>query len=218
MGKVTYAFIKIPDDSLFPSARETLAEVFDIGVNECGIEGGNLVAAFLASGLDREFEHLNPVYVSGKSAAELVELLARSLDVTVGLPNAVKVAALVDYWVGWSIAYYQHETGTPYRRIFEVVPYEEFAASYHPLHEAPDEKFLEVFEPRIRDARNSTRLAVQRRNAMMSQVELAEKSGVGLRSIQMYEQKNKNVNHASAETLLRLSRALHCSMEDLMEL
>ena len=33
MGKVTYAFIKLPDDSLFPSARETLAEIFDIDVN-----------------------------------------------------------------------------------------------------------------------------------------------------------------------------------------
>ena len=52
----------------------------------------------------------------------------------------------------------------------------------------------------------------------MSQAELAKQAGVGLRSIQMYEQRNKNINHASAETLLRLSRALHCSMEDLMEL
>ena len=98
------------------------------------------------------------------------------------------------------------------------MPYEEFAASYHPLHEAPESKFIEVFEKRIREKGSPTRLSVQRRVAGMSQAELAEQAGVGLRSIQMYEQRNKNINHASAETLLRLSRVLHCGMEDLMEL
>ena len=218
MGKVSYSFIQLPDDSLFPRAQEALAELFDIAANECGIEGGEVVAAFLASRLDREFECLNPVYVAGKSSVELFELLAPFLDEDLSLPAVVPVVAQVDYWTGWSIAYYQHETGTPFRRIFEAVPYEEFAAAYHPLHEAPESKFVEVFEPRIREARNSTRLAVQRKIALLSQVELAERSGVGLRSIQMYEQRNKNINHASAETLLRLARALHCPMEDLMEL
>lgn len=218
MAEVTYAYIQLPDDSLFPAAQETLAEMFDIGVNECGIEGGDLVAAFIASGLDKEFEHLNPVYVAGKSAIELIELVAPFLDVDADLPRVVVAAPLIDYWVGWSVANYQHETGTPYSRMFEAVPYEEFAASYHPLHEAPESKFIEVFEKRIREKGNPTRLSVQRRVAGVSQAQLAERAGVGLRSIQMYEQRNKNINHASAETLLRLSRALHCGMEDLMEL
>ena len=218
MATITYAFIQFPDDTLFPRAQETLAELFDIGVNECGIDGADLVAAFLASGIDREFEHLNPAYIAGKSASELLEQLAPFLDMEIALPQTVVAEPLVDYWVGWAVAYYQHETGTPFRRIFEAVPYEEFASSYHPLHEAPEPKFVEVFEPRIRDARNSARLAVQRKIARLSQAELSKRSGVGLRSIQMYEQRNKNINHASAETLLRLSRALHCTMEDLMEL
>ena len=218
MATVTYAYITLPDETLFPDAQETLADMLDIGVNECGIEGGDLVAAFLASGIDREFERLNPVYVAGKSALDLIEILAPYLDLELDLPEAVAAVPHVDYWVGWVLAYYQHETGTPFRRIFEAVPYEEFAAAYHPLHEADESKFIEVFEPRIRSAKSSTRLAIQRKIAFMSQVELAEASGVGLRSIQMYEQKNKNINRASAETLLRLSRALHCTMEDLMEL
>jgi len=218
MATVTYAFIQLPDNTLFPCAQETLAELFDVGVNECGIDGADLVAAFLASGLAREFEHSNPAYIAGKSASELLEQLAPYLDEEIALPQTVVAEPLVDYWVGWAVAYYQHETGTPFRRIFEAVPYEEFAASYHPLHEAPESKFVEVFEPRIRDVRNSTRLAVQRKIARLSQAELSKRSGVGLRSIQMYEQRNKNINHASAETLLRLSRALHCTMEDLMEL
>lgn len=140
--------------------------------------------------------------------------IRRSADCDI--PQVVEAVPLVDYWVGWITAFYQHETGTPYRRIFEAVPYEQIAASYHLMHEASEFKFIDVFRPRI--AVGPTRLALQRKVMRLSQGELADLSGVGLRSIQMYEQKNKNINHASSETLLRLSRVLRCSMEDLMEL
>ncbi len=50
-----------------------------------------------------------------------------------------------------------------------------------------------------------------------TQAELAERSGVSLRSIQMYEQRNKDVNKASAETLYRMAKALGCGMENLLE-
>ena len=48
---------------------------------------------------------------------------------------------------------------------------------------------------------------------------LAGKSGieVNLRSIQMYEQHNKDINKASAETVLSLAKVLGCTMEDLLE-
>jgi len=50
-----------------------------------------------------------------------------------------------------------------------------------------------------------------------SQRELAEMSGVSLRSIQMYEQRNKDINKAQAESLYCLAKALGCTMEDLLE-
>ena len=42
-------------------------------------------------------------------------------------------------------------------------------------------------------------------------------SGVSLRSIQMYEQRNKDINKAQSESLYRLAKALGCTMEDLLE-
>ena len=33
----------------------------------------------------------------------------------------------------------------------------------------------------------------------------------------MYEQRNKDINHAQASTLYRLSQVLRCGMEDLLE-
>lgn len=51
----------------------------------------------------------------------------------------------------------------------------------------------------------------------VTQKELAEMSGVSLRSIQMYEQRNKDINKAQSDSLYRLAKALGCLMEDLLE-
>ena len=57
-----------------------------------------------------------------------------------------------------------------------------------------------------------------RAKAGLSQSQLAEASGVNVRMIQYYEQGVKDINKASGETLYKLSRALGCKMEDLLEL
>lgn len=46
---------------------------------------------------------------------------------------------------------------------------------------------------------------------------LDHNTNIPLRTIQQYEQRQKNINKAQAETLLRLSRVLNCSVEDLIE-
>ena len=51
----------------------------------------------------------------------------------------------------------------------------------------------------------------------ISQKELSVKFGVSIRSIQMYEQRNKDINKANSITLYSLSKVLGCSMEDLLE-
>ena len=86
-----------------------------------------------------------------------------------------------------------------------------------PLHEAPEAKFVEVLDTRLAAAALPTRLKRQRELCGVTQEELAEQSGVSLRSIQMYEQRQKNINRASAETVYRLACALHCSMEGLLQ-
>jgi len=51
----------------------------------------------------------------------------------------------------------------------------------------------------------------------MSQTQLAKYSHVSLRSIQLYEQRQLNINTAPANKLLRLARVLGCLIEDLLE-
>ena len=47
--------------------------------------------------------------------------------------------------------------------------------------------------------------------------ELAEKTGVNLRTLQQYENRSKDIGKAAGSTLLALSRVMGCRMEDLLE-
>ena len=47
--------------------------------------------------------------------------------------------------------------------------------------------------------------------------ELSNLSGVSLRSIQLYEQRNKDINKASVDKLYCISKVFGCKIEDLIE-
>lgn len=55
-----------------------------------------------------------------------------------------------------------------------------------------------------------------RQQAGLSQGKLAEISGVNKSMIQFYEQGVKDINKANVNTLLKLCRALGCSLGDIM--
>lgn len=58
----------------------------------------------------------------------------------------------------------------------------------------------------------------QLRTAMgITQVELADLSGVNVKSIASYEQYPEKINKASIETVARLSDSLGCNFDDLIE-
>ena len=88
---------------------------------------------------------------------------------------------------------------------------------YYTLHEADITKFADIVDEIIRKYFKDTNLKRIRTSYGCTQAELSERSGVSLRSIQMYEQRNKDINKASAEALYRISKVLGCTVEDLLE-
>ena len=102
--------------------------------------------------------------------------------------------------------------------INNVDPISEILAMYSPYHEMDISQFcdkmLEIYEKR----KDGTNLKLFRLAAGLSQSELAEISGIPLRSIQQYEQNQKNINAAKAETVVKLAKALNTSVEKLMEI
>jgi transcriptional regulator with XRE-family HTH domain len=88
---------------------------------------------------------------------------------------------------------------------------------YYTLHEADITKFVDIVDSRIKEYFPETNLKRIRTTYGCTQSELAKRSSVSLRSIQMYEQRNKNINKASVETIYRLAKVLGCTVEDLIE-
>lgn len=88
---------------------------------------------------------------------------------------------------------------------------------YSTLHEADITKFVDIVDVRIRNHFKETNLKRIRSFYGCSQAELAKRFGVSLRSLQMYEQRNKDINKASVESLYRISKVLGCTIEALIE-
>lgn len=84
-------------------------------------------------------------------------------------------------------------------------------------HEMDIMQFADHMNQIMEQAYPSTQLKIRRMNCGLSQSELAADSGVAIRQIQLFEQKQRNINNAAALTLLQLSKSLHCRMEDLIE-
>ena len=59
-------------------------------------------------------------------------------------------------------------------------------------------------------------LKLIRIKAGLTQAELSRKSGVNFRMIQHYEQGDKDLKKAAAETVVKLARALNCNITDLI--
>lgn len=60
----------------------------------------------------------------------------------------------------------------------------------------PEERFVDMLKRREKAENLETNLRLLRENKGISQAELARRTGVSLRAIQQYEQKQKDVNHS----------------------
>lgn len=200
------------------SAQAALGDAFDYAVNVCSIPGADFVKLFTASTVSKRLENGEPAYLSGKSGIEIVldivlEAAGRQLEAT----QQERMERSREYWIGWAIAYYQWYSDRKYSEIFQALSFSDMQKLYTTLHEADISKFVETADRQMREHFADTNLKRIRTSYGCTQAELARRSGVGLRSIQMYEQRNKDINRASVEAIYRLSKVLGCTVEDLIE-
>ena len=199
-------------------AQSVIGDAFDYAVNACGIVGTDFVKLFIASSVSKRIENGEPAYLAGKSGIEIVrEIVAETKGKELQIEPQEHFGRSKEYWIGWAIAYYQWYSGRKYSDIFKVLSFEDLQKMYYTLHEADITKFVDIVDSKIKEYFSETNLKRIRTAYGFTQAELAERSGVSLRSIQMYEQLNKNINKASADTMYRFAKALGCTMEDLIE-
>lgn len=195
-----------------------LGTAFDYAINTCKINGDNFAKMFIASGICKRVENGEPAIVSGKSGIEIVqEIVLETMGKELDIEPAESFGRSVEYWVGWALAYYQWHSNRSFSDIIKVVSYAELEKMYYPLHEADITKLLDILDERIKEYYTETNLKRIRTAYGCSQSELSKKAGVSLRSIQMYEQRNKDINKASVETIYRMAKVLGCTIEDLIE-
>ena len=211
---MTYAYQEI----YLSNAQSALGDAFNYAVNTCKISGENFIQMLLSSSVCRKLENGEAAYLAGKSGIELArEILAETTGKQFSQEQDYDMSRSPEYWIGWAAAYYQWLSGRRYNQIFEALPFQDLEKMYYTLHEADVSKFADIAERRIKEVFPETNLKRIRTTYGCSQSELAQRSQVSLRSIQMYEQRQKNINKASVDTVHRLSKVLGCTVEDLIE-
>lgn len=210
--------IRAYQDIYLSKAQAALGDAFDYAINTCHVPGSDFVKLFVASAVSKRMENGEPAFLAGKSGIEIAaDVMLESTGKKLEAEPLEHFGRSREYWIGWAVCYYQWFTTRSYGEIFTVLSYEDLANMYYTLHEADITKFVDIADEKVRGHFVETNLKRIRKTYGCTQAELAKRSGVSLRSIQMYEQRNKNINKASADTLYRISRVLGCSMESLLE-
>ena len=205
-------------ETYLSKAQSVLGDAFHYAVNTCGIPGSDFIKLFVASSVSKRMENGEPAYLAGKSGIEIVvEVIAETMGKEVDDEPQIQMGRSREYWIGWAVAYYQWHSARRYGDIFMAVSFENLQNMYYSLHEADISKFIGVMDLLMQEFFPETNLKRIRTAYGCTQAELAKLSGVSLRSIQMYEQRNKDINKASVETIHRIAKVLGCTIEDLME-
>ena len=200
------------------SAKRNIGIAFDYAINVCKISGADFLNMFLISNISKRIENGEPLYLKGKSGIEIAkEIIEQSTGKEIEYKEIINYEKSKEYWIGYAITYYQWYSNKKFRLIFNAISYYDLEKMYFTLHEADISKLVEILNDIFKKKYPDTNLKRIRMEANLTQTELAKRSGVSLRSIQMYEQKNKDINKANVTSLYMLSKVLNCNIEDLIE-
>ena len=206
------------DKVYLAAAQKNLARMLDYLTNGLEYPIEKAWQFFLMSEISLRFERGDCSVIVGISGIELANRVLKQAG------ERISVSAVYDtygkspeYWTGWAVAYYQWDTSLTFADIDKAVPITDICQMYTPYHEMDIRQFVDKMNELYRAAVPDTNLKMIRSLSGMSQAELAEQSGVSKRTIQQYEQRQKDINKAQSETLLKLSRVLNCQMEELLE-
>lgn len=210
--------IRAYDKLYLENARRNLARMLDFAVYELKYDIADFFDLFIKSGVASSFENGDANTLAGKSGVELAyEVTDRCGQNKRDIKPRYTADRSEEYWLGWALAYYQWETGLSFSDIIKYIPIKDILALYMPYHEMDIRHFMDRMNKMYLIAKSDTNLQILRKKAGLSQKQLAEFSGVPLRTIQQYEQRRKNINKAQGEYLIMLSKALYCKSEDLIE-
>lgn len=205
------------DKAYLEKARAALGRMLDVAVNGMGYEIDAFFGMFIGSGLAARFEHGDPSLTVGKSGAELAYAVLETSGLkTERKPMRYELSRSAEYWAGWALAYYQWHSGLGFSEIASSISLSSICGMYLTFHEMDIRQFVDHMDELYRKANPAVPLQKYRLAGGFSQRQLAELSGVPVRSIQQYEQRQKSLDRAAYSTVANLARALCCEPSQLL--
>lgn len=206
------------DKVYLEKARISVGRMLDFSVNDLHYDIGDFFELFIKTGIAERFERGDFTLIAGMSGVELAYVVFEKAGIAI---ERVKPRYTSDrskeFWTGWALAYYQWYTSESFAEITKYIPIKDIVALYSPYHEMDIRQFVDKMNELYRKAKPETNLKLRRKRAGLSQRELAEQTGISVRTIQQYEQRQKSINKAQGEYLALLAKALCCNVEDLIE-
>ena len=201
-------------------AMLSLGDMLEYAICDCGYEPDMFFSQFITSGIAEKFGCGNPKYNVGMSGVELAsEVIFLTTGSRLNTPATQHESHGKEYWAGWIMAYYQWHSGLTFSYMAENGLGVSNVMGMYILHEADESKFVETADKIITKHKKEkpSKLSVVRKARGFTQQQLADASGVTLRMVQLYEQRQNDISKAQAGVVMRLAKALGCEVEDLVE-
>ncbi len=210
--------VRAYSDLYLETSTRILGDAFDFVANTLDITLNDFVKMLSMSNIGSEFERGNPTYVAGCNGCELARKIIKDCkNEYIDTPDAMYLDKSPEYWAGYVIAVFQWYSNESFSNIFKAIPINDVLKMYETYHEMDLAKTINAFRKKMNSHNTMTRLAIYRKNLNMTQKELAEESGVPLRQIQLFEQRERKINLAKTITVYQLSKALNCNVDDIIE-
>lgn len=202
------------DKTYLEKARISLGSMLDFAVNGLHYDLREFWNLFLNSPVSEQFAKGNTKVIAGKSGIEICYEVTDREDIIAVEPSVDKSP---EYWAGWALAYYQWKTGYSFAKTEQIISIENIVKMYFPYHEMDIRQFCDRIDEIEKSNHSETNLKRIRWMCGLTQSQLAEQTGIPLRTIQQYEQGQKSINGARSEYVILLAKALYCEMDELLE-
>ena len=221
-----------------------MAHMLDFAVHDLRQDASAFFELFISTGLASVFGRGDLRLITGVSGVELAYRVLETSGITAErISYRYTSGRSREYWTGYALGRYQAERGVPFSDITGAVSLKEMIALCDRYRDSeiqsiteslswmdaliiPDhmsEEHYQEFSSRLDEAVSAartsgeTRLKTLRLRSGYSQSGLAAASGIPVRTIQQYEQRQKDISKAAFESIIKLAAALDCEPRALIE-
>ncbi len=206
------------DEIYLAKARQTFGWMLSYACNECNQDVDQFYSCFLISPYANAFATGNCSVIAGMSGVELARKVLHYVYGKNEFPQPdYKLQRSREYWLGFYLSYYQWYRNLSFAKCVENISMSQLLCLYPKYHEMDVSQFVIFMDDLLRKEDQMTRLKLYRQKVGLSQRELAERTEIPVRTIQQYEQGQKDINHAKVEYVIRLAKELYCRPEELLE-